>query len=182
MADRTEEFRAKYQRPEGKGGSFTFRNGEASKPGKPEYKAFGTERQRQNSLWVRTNNANSETDFSLPYPFHKKMITDGGGYHISIFVSDDSIVQIEIQGRNLGPSKGEPNPESNDGMQDLWRKLLRWEVIWIQEFDPRIWETPADGAPVITGIKVHHKLLAEKPEDERLPGELKVAGTTRNRH
>lgn len=177
MADRTEEFRAIYERKQGNGGSFSFKNPTPGNAGKPEYKAFGTERQRQNSLWVRPNNANSETDFSVPYPFHKKMITDGGGYHISIFCSDDSIVQIEIQGRNLGPFKGEPN--QNEDTHDFWRKLLRWEVIWIQEFDPRIWETPAEGIPVITGIKVHHKLLAEKPEEETLPGERKVANSNK---
>lgn len=142
---------------------------------KPVYKAFGSERQRQNNLWVRTNNANTETDFSIPYPVHKKMITDGGGYHISIFVGDDSVVQIEIQGRNLGPFKGEPG--QNEDAQDLWRKLLRWEAMWIQEFDPRVWDLPSDGEPVITGIKVHHRAAGEKPEDEVLPGELRIAGT-----
>src|SRR5579862_7515078 len=122
MTDRTEEFRQKYSRkPEnGHGASFTF------KSSKPVYKAFGTERQRQIYLWVRPNSANDETDFSIPYSFVKIMICDsGGGFHISIFVCDDSIQQIEIQGRNLGPFKGDTSPSSDDALHDMWRKLLK---------------------------------------------------------
>ena len=180
MSDCTEKFREKYQRkPESGGGTFSFRN--SAKAEKPVYKAFGIERHTQSDLWIRPNGANEETDFSIPYSFRKTMVTDGGGFHISIFVSDDSIEQIEIHGRNMGPLKGEPNPSSDEAMHDLWRKLLRREVIWIQEFDPRVWDAPSDGEPVITAIKVHRKALPEKRQEE-LPGELKVAGATRNRH
>jgi hypothetical protein len=182
MTDRTEEFRAKYQRkPEGNGGTFSFKPSAHAKAEKPVYQAFGTERQRQVNLWIRPNSANEETDLSIPYGYHKSMITDGGGFHISIFVNDDSILQIEIQGRNLGPQKGEPAPDSEDDTRDLWRKLLRGEVIWIQEFDPRQWDAPSDGAAVIAAIKVHRRAVVQNSE-EMLPGEKRAAGTTGRRH
>jgi hypothetical protein len=176
MTDHTQGFREKYGRKpgNGNGGSFTFKNT------KPVYKAFGTVNQRQISLWVRPNSANDETDFSVPYSYLKTMLTDGGGHHISSFVADDSILQIEIHGRNLGPFNGETS--NGEDTRDLWRKLLRNEVPWIQEFDARVWDAPADGEPVITAIKVHRKALPEKSEEEVLPGERKIAGATRNRH
>jgi hypothetical protein len=178
MSDCTEKFREKYGRKpgNGNGGTFTFKNT------KPVYKAFGSERQRQMYLWVRPNGANDETDLGIPYSFIKNLLCDGGGMHVSVFVADDSIQQIEIQGRNLGPHKGDTSPSSDDAMHDLWRKLLKGEVMWIQEFDARVWEAPADGEPVITAIKVHRKALPEKSEEEVLPGERKIAGAARNRH
>jgi hypothetical protein len=184
MADRTKEFTEKYERKPGNSGSFGFKKSAHKEPEKPAYKAFGTQRQRQSDLWIRPNGANEETDFSIPYSFRKTMITCGGGFHISMFFGDDSIQQIEIHGRNLGPHKGEPGPDDDEDIRDsrdLWRNLLRCDVIWIQEFDPRKWETPSEGAPVVTAIKVHRKALAEKPE-ELLPGEKKTVGTTRKGH
>jgi hypothetical protein len=181
MTDRTKEFREKYARKPENGVTFTFKNSAHTEPEKPVYKAFGTQRQRQTHLWIRPNGANEETDFSIPYSYQKTMITDGGGFHISMFFGDDSIQQIEIQGRNLGPHKGEPEPNSDEDMRDLWRNLLRGEVIWIQEFDPRKWEAPSEGATVVTAVKVHRKALAEK-SDELLPGEKRAVGGTRNRH
>jgi hypothetical protein len=179
MTDHTQEFRQKYGRKpqSGQGTTFSFKSSD-----KPVYKAFGMERQRQMHLWIRPNGANDETDLSIPYSFVKPMLCDGGGFHISIFVADDSIQQIEIQGRNLGPFKGDTNPGSDEAMHDLWRKLLKGEVIWIQEFDPRVWDVPSEGETVITAIKVHRKALSEKSEEELLPGERKIAGATRNRH
>jgi hypothetical protein len=184
MTDRTKEFRDKYARKPENGGTFTFKHSAHKEPEKPAYKAFGTQRQRQSDLWIRPNGANEETDFSIPYSFRKTMITDGGGFHISMFFGDDSIQQIEIQGRNLGPHKGEPGPDDDEDIRDsrdLWRNLLRCDVIWIQEFDPRKWEAPSEGAPIITAIKVHRKERAQNTE-ELLPGEKKVAGATGNRH
>lgn len=177
MTDHTQKFREKYggKPGNGNGGTFTF------KSTKPVYKAFGSERQRQIYLWLRPNIANDETDLGVPYSFVKTVLCDGGGFHISVFVSDDSIQQIEIQGRNLGPFKGDTSPSSEDAMLDLWRKLLKGEVIWIQEFDPRVWDVPPEGEPVITSIKVHRKALPERSEEEVLPGERKIAGA-RNRH
>ncbi|HEY4052742.1 MAG TPA: hypothetical protein VGL74_03320 [Terriglobales bacterium] len=184
MTERTQEFREKYGRKPENGGTFTFKHSAHKEPEKPAYKAFSTQRQRQNNLWIRPNGANDETDLSIPYIYHKTMITDGGGFHISIFVADDSIQQIEIQGRYLGPLKGEAalNDDGDErDSQDLWRNLLKGYVIWIREFDARIYASPADGEPVITAIKVHRKAVAEKSEEELLPGERKIAGTTRDR-
>lgn len=180
MSDRADEFRRKYQRNPQSGATFAFRTG--AKAEKPGYKAFGSERQRQSDLWIRPSRANEETDVSIPYSSRKTMITDGGGFHISIFVNDDSILQIEVQGRNLGPLKDEPHPQSDEAAPDLWRKLLRGEVIWIQEFDPRVFEAPSEDAPVVTAIKVHRRALPQKSEEELLPGEKRIAGATRNRH
>jgi len=83
--------------------------------------------------------------------------------HVSVFVADDSIQQIEIQGRNLGRTS-DTSPSSDDAMHDLWRKLLKGEVMWIQEFDARVWEAPADGEPVITAIKVIARLCRKSPK------------------
>jgi hypothetical protein len=185
MTDHATEFREKYGRKPESGGTFTSKNSAHKQPEKPAYKAFSTQRQRQNHLWIRPNGANEETDLSIPYIYHKTMITDGGGFHISIFVADDSIQQIEIQGRNLGPLKGERTPNDDEDVrdsQDLWRNLLKGYVIFIQEFDPRVWPVPSDGEPVITAIKVHRKARPAPTEEEPLPGELKIAATARNRH
>ena len=185
MTDHAQEFRQKYGRKPENAGTFPFKNSAHKESEKPTYKAFSTQRQRQNHLWIRPNGANEETDLSVPYIYHKTMITCGVGFHISIFVADDSIQQIEIQGRNLGPLKAEVGFNDDDDVrdtQDLWRNLLKGYVIWIQEFDARVFATPADGQPVITAIKVHRKALPKKPEEDLLPGELKVAATARNPH
>jgi hypothetical protein len=172
----TQEFRERYQR----NGTFTFRNSAQAKPQKLAYKAFSTERQRQIHLWIRPNDANEETEFSIPYScLSKPMYCDGGGFHISIFVNDDSILQVEIQGRCLGPHKGDISPDGEDALHDLWRKLLKNEVIYIQEFDPRKWDMPPDGEAVVLAIKVYRKPQPNKPDDEMLPGERKIVGATR---
>jgi len=43
-------------------------------------------------------------------------------------------------------------------------QLLKGEVMWIQEFDARVWEAPADGEPVITAIKFIARLCRKSPK------------------
>jgi hypothetical protein len=127
---------------------------------KDEYKAFSGSAHPEFDLWVRTAQANEFTDAALPYSCRNDMMTDGSGFVISMHFSAP-LISVTLHGRNLG---------------ELFQKLLRHEVVWLMEFDPRKWDTPADDAPCITGIEVKHKPLPEKTEDSALPGEKKPAG------
>ncbi len=126
--------------------------------GKEPYQAFNAVPQPQFELWVRTNSANADTDTALPYSRRNHMITDGGGFVISQHY-DTPVISVTVQGRNL---------------QELFRKLLRHEVEWLMEFDPRKWATPPEDAPCITGIEIKRKPLPEKKDGESLPGENAV--------
>src|SRR5579863_10407567 len=106
--------------------------------GKEPYQAFNAVTQPQFELWVRTNSANADTDTALPYSRRNSMITDGSGFVISQHY-DTPIISVTVQGRNL---------------QELFRKLLRHEVEWVMEFDPRKWAAPPEGEPCITGIVI----------------------------
>jgi hypothetical protein len=126
---------------------------------KEEYKACNTSAHPELELWVRTSAANPNAETSIPYSYRNHMITDGSGFVISMHFSTP-VISVTLQGRNLG---------------ELWRKLLRHEVEWVQEFDPRKWAVPGDGEPCITGIQIARKPLPET-DDGRLPGEKKESG------
>ncbi len=83
------------------------------------------------------------------------MITDGGGFVISQHY-DTPVISVTVQGRNL---------------QELFRKLLRHEVEWLMEFDARIWATPPEDAPCITGIEIKRKPLPEQNDNDAVAGE-----------
>jgi len=125
-----------------------------------EYKAYNVVAHPEFELWVRPNAANENGDTSLPYGRRSHMITDGNGFVISQHY-DTAIISVKLQGRNL---------------QDLFRKLLKHEVEWVMEFDPRKWATPPDGEPCITGIEITRKPLPEKRDDDTLPGERRPSG------
>jgi hypothetical protein len=57
-------------------------------------------------------------------------------------------------------------------MKQLHHKLLRHEVEWVREFDPRKWPAPAENAPCITAIEIRHRPLPERNADA-LAGEKK---------
>lgn len=123
--------------------------------GKEPYQAFNAVTSPQFELWVRTNAANADTDTAMPYSRRNHMITDGSGFVISQHY-DTPVISVTVQGRNL---------------QELFRKLLRHEVEWLMEFDPRKWATPPEDAPCITGIEIKRKPLPERKDDDTLPGE-----------
>lgn len=125
-----------------------------------EYKAFNSAAHSKFQLWFRTSDASPHANTSMPYSYVNHMITDGGGFVISMHFSTP-IVSVTLQGRNLG---------------DLWRKLLEHEVEWVMEFDPRKWATPPEDAPCITGIEIVRKSLPES-EADGLPGEKKSKNT-----
>jgi len=129
-------------------------------PGKEAYQAFNPASHPEFELWIRTNSANADTDTALPYSRRNHMITDGSGFVISQHY-DTPIISVTVQGRNL---------------QELFRKLLRHEVEWVMEFDPRRWATPPEDAPCITGIEIKRKPLPEQKDDDMLPGERKTSG------
>jgi hypothetical protein len=126
-------------------------------PGKEAYQAFNAVAQPQFDLWVRTNSANKDTDTAMPYSRRHHMITDGSGFVISQHY-DTPIISVVVQGRNL---------------QELFRRLLKHEVEWVMEFDPRKWAAPPEDAPCITGIEITRKPLPERKDDDMLPGEKK---------
>lgn len=129
---------------------------------KDEYKAYNSSAHPEFNLWVRTGPGNAFADVSIPYSYCNHMITDGSGFVISLHYSTP-VICVTLHGRNL---------------QDVWRKLLRHEVEWVMEFDPKKWDTPAEGEPCITGIEVTHKPLPGKTEDDAPPGEKKTAAST----
>jgi hypothetical protein len=114
-------------------------------PGKEIYQAFNAVQQPEFELWIRTSGVNTDTDTSLPYSRRNHMITDGSGFVISLHY-DTPIISVTVQGRNL---------------QELFRKLLRHELEWVMEFDPRKWAAPPEGEPCITGIEIKRKPLPE---------------------
>ena len=116
--------------------------------------------QPQFELWVRTNSANADTDTAMPYSRRNHMITDGSGFVISQHY-DTPIISVTVQGRNL---------------QELFRKLLRHEVEWLMEFDPRKWAAPPEDAPCITGIEIKRKPLPERKDEGSLPGDQESTG------
>lgn len=128
--------------------------------GKEAYQAFGAVAHPEFELWIRTNSANTNTDTSLPYSRRSHMITDGNGFVISQHY-DTPIISVTVQGRNL---------------QELFRKLLRHEVEWVMEFDPRKWASPPEDAPCITGIEIKRKPLPAQKDDDALPGDRGPAG------
>jgi hypothetical protein len=88
------------------------------------------------------------------------MITDGSGFVISQHY-DTPIISVTVQGRNL---------------QELFLRLLRHEVEWLMEFDPRKWATPPENAPCITGIEIKRKPLPERKDDSSVPGDQEPTG------
>lgn len=128
--------------------------------GKEPYAAFNALPQAQFDLWLRTNSANPDTDTTLPYSRRNHMITDGSGFVISQHY-DTPVISVTVQGRNL---------------QELFRKLLRHEVEWLMEFDPRKWATSPEDAPCITGIEIKRKPLPERKDDDALPDEKRYLG------
>jgi len=122
--------------------------------GKEVYQPFNAVPQAQFELWVRTNSVNADTDTAMPYSRRNHMISDGGGFVISQHY-DTPIISVTIQGRNL---------------QDLFRKLLKHEVEWLMEFDPRKHAAPADDAPCILDIKISRKPLPENKSDDTVQG------------
>lgn len=144
------DFEEKYRRKVAGGELAAIVAGPArTAPDKEPYQAFNASPQAQFDLWVRTSSANENTDTSLPYSRRNHMITDGGGFLISQHF-DTPVISVMVQGRNL---------------QELFRKLLRHEVEWIMEFDPRLWPTPPDDAPCITAIQIKRKPLQEEKGD-----------------
>ena len=128
--------------------------------GKEPYQAFNAVPQAQFELWVRTNSGNKNSDTAMPYSRRNHMITDGSGYVISQHY-DTPVISVTVQGRNL---------------QELFRKLLRHEVEWLMEFDPRKWAAPPDDAPCITGIEIKRKPLPEQREGDVPTGEAAGEG------
>jgi hypothetical protein len=120
---------------------------------KEAYQAFNAVSQPQYELWVRTNSANADTDTAMPYSRRNHMITDGSGFVISQHY-DTPIISVTVQGRNL---------------QELFRKLLRHEVEWLMEFDPRKFATLPEDAPCITGIEITRKPIPEAKDSDALP-------------
>jgi hypothetical protein len=133
-------------------------------PGKESYQAFNAVTQPQFELWVRTNSANSDTDTAMPYSRRNHMITDGSGFVISQHY-DTPIISVTVQGRNL---------------QEIFRRLLRHEVEWLMEFDPRKWAAPPEDAPCITGIEIKRKPLPEPRNDDAARGEKTPPAKPRN--
>jgi len=130
---------------------------------KQEYKAYNATSHPEFELWIRPNAANDDTDTSMPYSYRNHMITDGSGFVISMHFNTP-IICVTVQGRNLG---------------DLFRKLLKHEVEWVMEFDPRKWANPPADAPCITGIQIARKPIPDKKTaDDSLPGEKKPTDKT----
>lgn len=121
--------------------------------GKEAYQAFNAVPQAQFELWVRPSSTNKNADTAIPYSRRNHMITDGSGFVISQHY-DTPVISVTIQGRNL---------------QDLFRKLLKHEVEWLMEFDPRKHAEPPADAPCILDIKITRKPLPES-KDDTLPG------------
>jgi hypothetical protein len=115
-----------------------------------EYEAyrFSSALQAPPTLWVRCHVGKSACDFAPAYAFRRHLHYDGNGYFIGMNYTD---CRVQVFGRNL---------------HDLFLKLLRNEVEWIQEHDPRKWQTPSEesSAPIITSIKISFK--AHDPEDK----------------
>jgi hypothetical protein len=126
--------------------------------GKEAYQAFNAVPQAQFDLWVRTSSANQNSDTAMPYSRRNHMITDGSGFVISLHY-DTPIICVTMQGRNL---------------QELFRRLLKHEVEWLMEYDPRKHAAPADDAPCILDIKISRKPLPENKDT--LPGGQEPSG------
>lgn len=126
--------------------------------GKEAYQAFNAVPQPQFDLWVRTNSANRNSDTAMPYSRRNHMITDGGGFVISLHY-DTPVICVTVQGRNL---------------QDLFGRLLKHEVEWLMEFDPRMHTEPSADAPCILDIRIDRKPLPENKD--ALPGGQEPSG------
>jgi len=123
---------------------------------KDEYKAFNSSAHPETDLWVRVSSASKHADIAMPYGYRNHMIYDGDGFLISMHFGTP-IISVTLHGRN---------------MHDLFRKLLKREVEWVMEFDPKKWEPLSDDAACITGIEIKRKPIFEKEEDGgTLPGE-----------
>jgi len=118
---------------------------------KEEYKAFNGSAHPETDLWVRTSDANANADVGMPYGYRNHMIYDGAGFVISMHFGTP-IISVTLHGRN---------------MHDLWRKLLKREVEWVMEYDPKAWDAPAEGVACITGIEIKRKPLPESDEESR---------------
>lgn len=129
-------------------------------PGKEAYQAFNPAAHPEFELWIRTSSVNGDTDTSLPYSRRNHMITDGSGFVISLHY-DTPIISVTLQGRNL---------------QELFRKLLKHEVEWVMEFDPRKWAAPSEGEPCITGIDIKRKPLPKTKTGDAPPDEKESSG------
>jgi hypothetical protein len=121
-----------------------------------EYDPFRFQSDPQFDLWLQTSDANEDPETSLPYGRRNKMTTDGAGFLITMHY-DGPVLSVRLHGR---------------GLKELHYKLLRHEVEWVREFDPRKWQAPAEGKPCVTAIEIRHRPLPERNTDA-VPGEKK---------
>ena len=121
---------------------------------KDEYKAFNASAHPETDLWVRVSDANSNADVALPYSYRNHMVYDGAGFVISMHFST-AVISVTLHGRNL---------------QDLFRKLLKREVEWVMEYDPKKWESLPDNAACITGIEIK-RAPVKNGDDDAATGE-----------
>ncbi len=131
---------------------------------KDEYKACNTSAHPETDLWVRVSDANSNADVVLPYSYRNHMIYDGAGFVISMHFSTP-VISVTLHGRNL---------------DDLFRKLVKREVEWVMEYDPKKWEALPENAPCITGIEIKRAPLPERKhdDDDTTTGEKIAPGKT----
>jgi hypothetical protein len=122
-----------------------------------EYEAFHCQSEPQFDLWLRTGDSNEDPETSIPYARRNKMTTDGAGFLITMHF-DGPVLSVRLHGR---------------GLAQLHHKLLRHEVEWVREFDPRKWQAPAESEPCVTAIEIRHRPLPEKNPDA-LAGEKKT--------
>jgi hypothetical protein len=115
--------------------------GTANESVKVEYQAyrFSSSGQAPLCLWIRRHVGKGACDFAPTYAYRRSLNYDGNGYFISMNYTD---CRVQVFGRNL---------------HDLFLKLLRCEVEWIQEHDPQNWKPPEAATPIITAIKVLFK-------------------------
>ncbi len=130
---------------------------EAPATAKDDYKAFYPQTQAQFDLWIRPNAANASPATSIPYSRRVNMTVDDGWFVIIMQFDSGPVQSVRLHGRNL---------------EEVFMKLLGHEVVYVREFDPRIWPELPEGEACITGIDVRYRLEPRaKEEDDTLPGE-----------
>src|SRR6267143_6616728 len=104
---------------------------------KKEYQAFSAMAHPVPTVLFRVNRDNPESSSFPSYGYLQGGTTDGNGFLITLTFPGD--MGVRIHGRNL---------------EKVLDMLLLHHAVWVQEFDPRAFDNPAEGEPLVTGIDI----------------------------
>ncbi len=101
------------------------------------YQAFQLSPTSRHALWLRVKKNDLIPQTAPSFSYVRNMAIDWTGTWIVLMFQN--LMVVELYGRH---------------MNELFEHLLSHKVVWIQEFDPRLWKEPAQHDPCITRIKI----------------------------